>query len=330
MMILKNLVPLATLIIAVCLLGEAAEVIPIPRDPSFNPESAFEKEKKYFSEIELVRSASPHGILEHADVVYRTLPETPYGKRELRLNVYRPETSSPGGNPGVIMIHGGGWRSGTKSQMIPLAEQLALRGFVAVPVEYRLSPEARYPAAVHDVKASIRWLRAHAADYGIDGSRMAILGTSAGAQLAALVALTNDRPKFEGVGDAADFSSSVQALINIDGVVSFVHPEAEPEWKGTAASDWLGARLEESPELWKEASPLEHVSKEAPPVLFINSSLPRFHAGRDDLLAKLEEFGVSTRVHTFDKSPHPFWLFRPWFEPTLEQIVGFLEDELLR
>jgi len=96
------------------------------------------------------------------------------------------------------MIHGGGWKSGSKEMQIPLAQQISARGYVTVCVEYRLSPEALYPAAVHDIKAAIRFLRAHAEEYGIDPGKIAVSGCSAGGHLAALAGMTEHIRKFDG------------------------------------------------------------------------------------------------------------------------------------
>ncbi len=70
---------------------------------------------------------------------------------------------------------------------------------------------------------------------------------------------------------------------------------------------------------------MEHVGSKSPPILFVNSSIPRFHAGRNDLIKVLDRYGIFSQVHTFDKSPHPFWLFHPWFEPTVQKVRGFLD-----
>ena len=303
-----------------------ADGIPIPQAPSFTPEATLEKETKYFPHIKLVQPELPYGVRWDKDLVYHVLKDTPYGERALHLDVLRPELEGePVLCPAVVMVHGGGWRSGSKRHMLPMAQQLADKGYVAVPVEYRLALEARYPATIHDVKCAIRWLRAHAATYGIDPDRIAVLGCSSGAQVVTLIAATNHLTRFEGDQGNTETSSEVQAVINIDGVVSFIHPEAEAEIRGNAASTWFGSRHEENPDLWKDASPLEHVGKGMPPILFVNSSVPRFHAGRNDMIRKLDTLGIYSEVHAHRDSPHPFWLLHPWFEPTVGHVRRFLD-----
>lgn len=203
-----------------------------------------------------------------------------------------------------------------------MAQQLAGKGYVAAAVEYRLSPEAIFPAAVYDLKAAVRWLRAHASEYGLDSTQIAAYGCSAGAQLASMLGTTNGLAQFEGDEGYADHSSAVQAVLNIDGIVSFVHPEAASE--STAASQWLGGTRETKPENWRAASPLEYAGGHTPPFLFVNSSMPRFHAGRDDFIRVLRQAGTYSEVHTFDDAPHSFWTVHPWFRPTLQYSVNFL------
>ena len=308
--------------------GQPSGSKPIPSDTSFTPYSTYLKERKNFPEIKLVTPHLPEGVAWEKDVVYTEWKATPYGDRALHLDVFYPGEQTAGPCPAVVLIHGGGWRSGSKFNLIPMAQQLAAAGYVAVPVEYRLALEAQYPASVYDIKAAIRWLRAHATDYNLDPDKIAVLGCSSGAQLVTLIGTTNEESHFEGNEGNLDQSSEVQAIINIDGVVSFTHPEAEAEVKGTAASTWLGGRLDERPDLWKEASPLEYVDAQTPPILFINSSIPRFHAGRDGMIEKLKGYGTYTEVHTFPHSPHPFWLLDPWFAPTVAYVREFLDQVL--
>ena len=295
----------------------AAQQGEVPRDTSFTVHSAFVKERKRYPFIQIAQVEPIKGVRLVRDVVYSTI-----GNRELRLDVFYPAGRKRKRYPGVLLVHGGGWRSGNKSQQAPLAQQLAARGYVAVAVEYRLSLEAPYPAAVHDLKAAVRWMRANAAALQLDPTKIAALGVSAGGQLAALLGATNGLPTFEGNGGNENQDSAVQAIIDIDGVLAFKHPESE---EGAVAAMWLGGTYEEAPEVWEEASPLSHVSKHTPPTLFINSSLPRFHAGRDDMIRKLDAHGIYSQVYTLPDTPHPFWLFHPWFQPTVDYTVAFLD-----
>lgn len=308
----------------ICEAAPPAEPRPIPHDSWFNPQSAFLKEQKRFPEIRLVKPALPKSVAGKSNIVYSVLKDTPYGDRSLHLDVFHPAAKKAKGYPAVVLIHGGGWSSGSRSHLVPMAQQLAAAGYVGVPLEYRLTPEAKYPASLQDIRAAVRWLRKHAAEYQIDPEKIALLGCSSGAHLATLIGVTNGKDLFSEQPGDREPSSDVQAIINIDGVVSFIHPEAKAE-RRKGPSTWLGARYEENPALWKQTSPLEYAGPKSPPILFVNSSIPRFHAGRDDFIKVLDRYGIYSKVHTFDKSPHPFWLFHPWFEPTVQHVSGFLD-----
>jgi acetyl esterase/lipase len=294
----------------------------IPRDTSFTVYSAYMKLRNDYPFIEMVKPEMPAGVLNKKGIVYRALDS-----RQLKIDVFYPDQNSDQCYPGVLLIHGGGWRTGDKSLQWPMAQQLAANGYVTATVEYRLSLEASYPAAVHDLKVAIRWMKAHAGDFNLDTSRIAAYGTSAGGQLAALVGTTNGLDKFEGEGDYKAYSSNVQAIIDVDGVLAFKHPESE---EGTMAAQWLGGSYEEVPENWIEASALTHVGKHTPPVLFISSSYPRFHAGKDDMIKILEENGIYYEAYVIPGSPHAFWLLDPWFEPTLNYTLDFLDKVFRR
>lgn len=317
-------------LISQVLLAQGGNGQVIPRDTSFTPYQAWIKIRKDFPEARIVKPQLPEGVRAEADVVYATLPNTPYGKRELHLDLFRPE--KPGKYPVLLLIHGGGWRSGNKSMDVPMAQQIAAKGYVTATVEHRLSPEALYPAAVYDIKAAVRFLRANAKKYNIDPNKMAIAGSSAGGQLASLVGSTSGVEKFEGNEGKPGVSSAVQAIIDMDGVLDFNTPDEkgkdEEAAKRSAGTLWFGATFSKAPEKWTEASPIQYVGKNTPPILFINSALPRFHFGRDSVIAILNKHKIYTEVHTIDKTPHPFWLFHPWFEPTVGYMVDFLDKVL--
>jgi len=314
-------IPLLTLLL---LLDSPAQPQPgIPVDTSFTIYQAFLSATKVNPRAVLVRPSHPHSV-----TVQRGIPYARYGERVLRCDLFRPAPS--GVYPAVIMIHGGGWASGDRSQNEAIAERLAAEGFLAASIEYRLSPEARFPAALHDLKAAVRWLRANCSAYRVDSSFIALLGFSSGGELAALAGTTNGKSLYEGQGGAGGFSSRVQAVIDIDGVLDFTDPAESGKdtipGKLSAGARWIGATFRDAPAAWREASPLEHAGRTTPPTLFINSSIARFHAGREEYIAKLKESGVACEVHTIPESPHPFLFFHPWFEPTCRYLIDFLKS----
>jgi acetyl esterase/lipase len=242
--------------------------------------------------------------------------------------LFRP--AKTGKYPLLIMIHGGGWRSGDRKMQVPMAQRIASNGFVTAVVEYQLSPEAKYPAAVYNIKAAIRWLRANADKYGVDTSRIAISGCSAGGQLAALVGMTNGINKFEGNQGTINYSSHVDAVIDIDGVLDFLAPSSLNLVRQPDSPDiqWLGGSFTEKPDIWKEASAIFWVNAKSVPVLFINSGYSRFHSGQDEMIGMMKEMNIYNEVHKFDVLVHPFWLFHPWMEPTTNYMVEFLRKVL--
>ena len=301
-----------------------------PRDTSFTPYQTWIKIQKEFPQAKIVEPILPEGVISIPDIVYTTLSKTPFGKRDLHLDLFYPDKQ--GVYPALLLIHGGGWRSGNKSMQVPLAQQIAAKGYVTAAVEYRLSPEALYPSAIYDIKAAIRFLRANAQKYYINPNKIAISGSSAGGQLAALIGMTAKIEKFEENKGNNDFSSEVQAIIDMDGILDFTDPnesakDTDPT-KRSAGAYWFGATFKEAPEKWVEASPLVYAGKDSPPILFINSALPRFHAGRDSVIEILKKYKIYTEVHTVPDTPHPFWLFHPWFEPTVKVMTEFLDKML--
>ncbi len=290
----------------------------VQKDTSFTLNGTFIKELKKRPFITIAVPKAKRDVCIHKDLVFRKI-----GERSLSLDIYYPKRIHKH-KPAVLLIFGGGWHTGDKSQNEAMSTELANRGYVAVSAEYRLSGEAQYPAAVYDLKAAIKWMKVNAAIYGIDTNRISALGVSAGGQLAALIGTTNGNLQFEdtiGVGQG-HITASIHAAIDIDGILAFHHPESA---EGMVASQWLGGTYEQRTDRWKEASALEHVSNKTVPFLFVNSSLPRFHAGRTDFIKQLDSLHIYSEVHTFDDTPHPFWFFNPWFDPMMKYIVGFLK-----
>lgn len=292
-----------------------------PRDTSFSVNSAYKKAVKEYPNITPVTPFSDLNVEADWNVVYCAV-----GKRELHADVFYQKSKAK--RPGVLLIHGGGWASGNKSHLVPLAQKLAVAGYVTASVEYRLSPEAIYPAGVVDLKTAVKWFKINADNYRLDTSRIAVLGTSAGATLATLLGTTGNTTKFSSHFLGQRMSAKVHAIVNMDGVLDFTDPaesgkDDDPN-KPSAGTRWFGATFKEKPELWIEASPNTYVGKNTPPTLFVNSSLPRFHAGRDKYLNTLNQYNIYNEVHTIHNTPHPFWLFHPWFNEAFPIVKDFL------
>lgn len=286
------------------------------RDTSYTVFSTYNKEIKKHPFIEIVKKQERQDINEIKDVVYVNT-ET----KELHLDAFYKKEK--GLNPAVILVHGGGWKSGDKSQMQIYAQEIASKGYSCFTIEYRLSPEAKYPAAIFDVKTAIKFIKTNAAIFNVDKTRIAVLGCSSGGQMAALIGTTNGNLEFENQRDGIGENAIVQAIIDIDGILAFKHPESE---EGKVAALWLGGTYEEKPEIWNQASALSHVDKNTPPILFINSDMPRFHAGREDVINKLNKFGIYSKIKNIQNSPHSFWFFHPWFQEMMESTTDFLDE----
>ena len=292
------------------------------QDTSFTTYSAYKKALKGYPNIKIVPEQTSALVREERNITYCKV-----GDRELKLDAFYPVKKSLKNLPAIVIIHGGGWRSGNRAQHIPLAQHLAAMGYACFTVGYRLSEEALYPAGVADVKSAIRWIKRNNKRFKVDDNKITALGFSAGGQMAVLTGVTPGRKEFD-TGCLKEVSDEVQAIIDIDGTLSFVHPESgegDDSKKPSAATLWFGASKVQNPSLWVSASPLTYAGKQTPPILFINSSIERMHAGRNDFVAKLNEAKVYSEVHTFPDSPHAFCLFDPWFEPTVNYIDKFMK-----
>ena len=283
-------------------------------DSSYTIKNTFTKLIKKYPFIKIVEEIKDNNVTQVNDVVY-----SQNKNRALHLDAYFSTTKKK--NPAVVMIHGGGWRSGNKNHMKVMAQGIASKGYSCFAIEYRLSLEAKYPEAVYDVKNAIKFIKDNAGKFNVDPDKIAVLGCSSGGQMAALIGTTNDNPIFDDVDNLSKSSSKVNAIINIDGVLAFKHPESA---EGEMAAFWLKGTYEQNPQNWRKASALTHTGKDTPPVLFINSSIPRFHAGRDDMIAILNQNNIYNEAHTIKDSPHSFWFFNPWFDEMMRYTTQFL------
>lgn len=293
-------------------------------DTSYTVFSTHKKLLKQYPDVKPVLPESSNMIREIRDVVYLGASSAEM-IRALHADIFIPNKPDQK-FPAVIMVHGGGWRSGNKSMNTPMAQRLAENGFVVISIEYRLSPEATYPAAVHDVKYAVRWVRKNADRYQVRKDYIALAGASAGGQLVTLAGSTNGEKAFEGKLGLSETSSDVQAVIDMDGLLDFTDPESLILQRTETSADvsWLGGFYEAVPDRWREASAISWVSRNDPPMLFINSSQTRFHAGCNRMVEKRNALGLYSEVQTLKDAPHSYWLFEPWFEPAVKYTTEFL------
>lgn len=292
-------------------------------DTSYTTWSAWKNVKKQFPDVTIVSQFNFASVSKKMSIVYCKTQSY-----QLLIDAFYPKEKNKDKRIAIIFIHGGGWRSGDRSQHYPLAEKLAHLGYVCFTPQYRLSTQALFPAAVYDVKASIRWVKAHAGEYNIDTGKIVIAGFSAGGELAAFAGVTGNMPLFEGCDCDRDQTSNVTAIVDIDGTLSFTNSESgegDDSKHTSAATYWFGYPKKGNEVLWEAASPLSYVSPKTPPTLFLNSSVERMHAGRNDYIKALDSMHIYSEVHTFEGAPHSFCLFNPWFEPTVNYIDNFLK-----
>ncbi|MBI3861750.1 MAG: alpha/beta hydrolase [Planctomycetia bacterium] len=192
------------------------------------------------------------------------------------LDLAVPKAPSEKPRPAIVVIHGGGWIEGDKSSFStpnirPPGNTIdfARLGFVAATINYRLAREAPYPAAIHDCKNAVRFLRANAQKYQIDPERIGVWGNSAGGHLALLLGMTNGDASLEGDGPYRDQSSRVHAMVSDSGPIDLVHQHKTGALRSVVELLMGGPPDQDRSTAYQQASPSGHVAKQLPPLLLI-------------------------------------------------------------
>jgi acetyl esterase/lipase len=243
----------------------------------------------------------PESVRFERDIVF----SNPDGER-LELDLARPKDSVKA--PAILCIHGGGFRAGTRQGYDGLCIRLAERGFVAATVTYRLAPKYPFPAAVYDVKAAVRWLRAHHTEYGIDPSKIGVTGDSAGGHLAQFLGVTAGLPEFEGTGGCADQSSAVQCVVNRYGPSDFTKSYGKSVDAAEVLPLFLGGDLATARPQHIRASPLNWATPDAAPTLLLHGTEDKYVAYEQAVWMRdrLQACGVETQLLTFEGAGHGF------------------------
>lgn len=225
----------------------------------------------------------------------------------LQLNLARPKTGD-GPFPTVLCIHGGGFRAGKRESYDTLCIKLAERGYVAATMTYRLAPKHKFPAAVHDTKAAVRWLRANAAKYKINADKLGVTGGSAGGHLAQFLGVTANVPQFEGTGGNADQSSRVTCVVNVYGPSDFTKSYGKSVDAHEVLPLWFGGDLSTHKALHIQASPLYWVTPNAAPTLCIHGTEDKYVAHEQAvwLIDKLQAATVEAKLLTLEGAGHGF------------------------
>lgn len=265
------------------------------------------------------------GYTKHADIVYGHA-----GTMELLLDLYVPNAPFRA-VPIIIYIHGGGW-SGLDKRWCPYAMRMLEQDYAVASINYRLVQDGPFPAQLHDCKAAVRWLRAHAAEYGLDGEHIGAWGDSAGGHLAAMLGVTADRPELEGNSGTPGVSSNVQAVCDWYGpgdLTRMVPPEYEEFWddEHSMIARLIGGAPRTHLAELRAASPAHYASREAAPMLIMH--------GDHDMMVPLSQSiflyeallfaGAEVRLHVVHGGDHLDYRRRPsdipWMAPEVNTLV---------
>jgi acetyl esterase/lipase len=247
--------------------------------------------------------------------------------RDLLLDIARPAPAPDGLIPAIIHIHGGGWEAGVRdaSREIILAEN----GFFYASVDYRLSWEAPFPAQIQDVKAAVRWLRAHAEDYQVDPNRIGVWGHSAGGHLASLLGTSGSDPELEGGSGAPDHSSEVQAVFAVSTPTDFFAEDfgGRDDPHADTAAHRLLRPIEGLEERARRASPIYGVVTGLPPFFLVHGAVdetvPVTQSRR--FYAALVAAGVDATYVEFARAAHDLG---PYWDETRHMMLQFFRRHL--
>jgi acetyl esterase/lipase len=244
----------------------------------------------------------PADVLHEKDIEYSNV-----GQR-VAMDVVRPKAPGAQPLPAILLVHGGGFRAGSRESYLPMAAKLAQRGYVAATVSYRLAPRHQYPAAVEDVKAAVRFLKANAARFNLDPERIGAMGGSAGGHLVLFLGLTADVAELEGSGPNRDQSSRVACVVNYYGPTDFTQSYAKSVDAADVLPLFLGGDLKSNRLAHQVSSPLNWVTPRAAPTLSIHGTEDKYVAYEHSvwLTERLLAAGVPAELETISGAGHGF------------------------
>jgi acetyl esterase/lipase len=222
--------------------------------------------------------------------------------------------SGSGPFPVILYLHGGSWRSGGRGEFKQLATDLAAHGYASFAIDYDLSPHS-FPHSWNEAREALTFLRSHASEYHLDPNRMIAAGTSAGGELAALLALAPTGP----AGSSDPKPLPVAAAIILNGVFDL-------HGKYHVITRYLGADCQTAPAICDDASPDNHVHPAAPPFFVGHGTSDHVvpYAEAQSFIARLQAAGDAVTPFTAQGGPHMYWEKKPYYTANLAAIEGFL------
>jgi acetyl esterase/lipase len=265
-----------------------------------------------------MRLPVPDSVSANPDMVYQK-----GDNYELKLNLFTPKNPAKA-LPLVVMIHGGCWIDGGRGDYNYYGVKLAQLGYAAATLDYRVADQAPYPAAVDDARNAIQWLKDHAKTYKIDPDRIALLGGSAGGHLVELIGYAANTPTKKHPNGPGP---KVKAIVAFYGWSDLTDPAVrDPYWNEA----FLGKKYADAPELYKEASPITHVSKQSPPTILLQGTIdavvPLSQSVK--LANALDANNVPYIYAPFEGQFHAFDYFKDTTERSLYFIEKFLAEYL--
>ena len=274
-------------------------------------------------------------------VVYSQVFERGRSVRGLKMTLFVPRTKEK--KPAVLYFPGGGFTSADHEKFLEMRYALARAGYAVAACEYRAVPN-KFPALLEDAKAAVRWMRAHASEFGVDANRIGLLGDSAGGYVVQMAGATNGEKNWD-VGDFKEVSSDVQAVVSIYGISDLttigegignenVHASAAVTeallLNGPAFKDFAGASVNADPQKAKAASPIGHVDGTEPPFLLM-------HGSGDKVVSPLQSKKMFEALQN-KKVEAEYVLVRgaghgdlPWYQPSvISRVVNFFDRHLKR
>ncbi len=266
-------------------------------------------------------------VTVETDVVFGT-----GGGRDLRCDLFMPPAGTTN-RAGVLLVHGGGWERGDRTQLRGYGILLGRLGYTLMACEYRLSGEAKWPAQLHDVKAALRWMRLNAERLGIDPNNIAVSGNSAGGHLALMVAATPNAADFEGDGGHQRAGTEVAATIAFYAPTNLGMPRAsggEPERLPEVVASLFGD--DTSPARVQAASPIHYARADFPPTLLLTGNRDEIVPADESLrmYRSLIAAGARAELHVYEGAAHAFDAARDFGRQCAGIMALFLDRHVVK